>query len=95
LKDHMRKAGDVIFADVMKDHNGRSKGYGVVEYKSYDDMRYAIRKLDDTELEGSYIRVREVCIIRNIFFLCVLLFLCMGCVCARVRTGTEQGIYLQ
>lgn len=60
LKDHMRKAGDVTFADVVKDHNGRSKGYGIVEYRTYDDMKYAIRKLNDTTLEGSRINVREV-----------------------------------
>lgn len=25
LKDHMRKAGDVVYADVIKDSQGRSK----------------------------------------------------------------------
>ncbi|KHN85184.1 Serine/arginine-rich splicing factor 9 [Toxocara canis] len=69
LKDHMRDAGDICYADVYKD------GTGVVEYTKYDDMKYAIRKLDDTKFkshevtafygyfffqgETSYIRVRE------------------------------------
>ena len=58
LKDHMREAGDVCFADVYKD------GTGVVEFLRYDDMKYAFKKLDDSrfrshEGETSYIRVRE------------------------------------
>uniref|UniRef100_A0A1B6FSK3 RRM domain-containing protein n=1 Tax=Cuerna arida TaxID=1464854 RepID=A0A1B6FSK3_9HEMI len=58
LKDHMREAGDVCFADVYKD------GTGVVEFLRYEDMKYAFKKLDDSrfrshEGETSYIRVRE------------------------------------
>ena len=46
LKDHMREAGDVCYADVNRD------GSGVVEYLKYDDMKYAIRKLDDTKFKS-------------------------------------------
>jgi len=58
LKDHMREAGDVCFADVYKD------GTGVVEFLRYEDMKYAFKKLDDSrfrshEGETSYIRVKE------------------------------------
>ncbi|KAF7282105.1 splicing factor 2 [Rhynchophorus ferrugineus] len=58
LKDHMREAGDVCFADSFKD------GSGVVEFLRYEDMKYAIKKLDDSrfrshEGEVSYIRVKE------------------------------------
>ncbi|XP_033748432.1 serine/arginine-rich splicing factor 1-like [Pecten maximus] len=58
LKDHMREAGDVCYADVYKD------GTGVVEYLRHDDMKYAVRKLDDTKFrshegETSYVRVKE------------------------------------
>ncbi|XP_054157737.1 serine/arginine-rich splicing factor 1B-like [Oppia nitens] len=58
LKDHMREAGDVCYADVFKD------GTGVVEFLRYEDMKYAIKKLDDSrfrshEGEVAYIRVRE------------------------------------
>lgn len=60
LKDHMRRAGDVTFAQVFRDNNGTT---GVVDYTNYDDMKYAIRKLDDTEFKNpfsrSYIRVKE------------------------------------
>ncbi|XP_070495669.1 serine/arginine-rich splicing factor 1B [Chironomus tepperi] len=58
LKDHMREAGDVCFADVYKD------GTGVVEFLRYEDMKYAIKKLDDSrfrshEGEVAYIRIKE------------------------------------
>lgn len=58
LKDHMRKAGDVGFAQVFREGKGAT---GIVEYTNYDDMKYAIKKLDDTEFKNpfarSYIRV--------------------------------------
>ncbi|XP_026488587.1 serine/arginine-rich splicing factor 1B [Vanessa tameamea] len=58
LKDHMREAGDVCFADTFKD------GTGVVEFLRHEDMKYAVKKLDDSrfrshEGEVSYIRVKE------------------------------------
>ena len=46
LKDHMREAGDVCYADVFKD------GTGVVEFLRYEDMKYAVRKLDDTKFRS-------------------------------------------
>lgn len=46
LKDHMREAGDVCYADVYKD------GTGVVEYLRKEDMSYAVRKLDDTKFRS-------------------------------------------
>jgi len=58
LKDHMREAGDICYADVMGD------GTGVIEYTRHDDMKYAIKKLDDTKFKShegdvGYIRVEE------------------------------------
>jgi len=52
LKDHMREAGDVCYADVSKD------GRGVVEFLHYDDMKYAVRKLDNSKF-----RSHEVCFV--------------------------------
>ncbi len=46
LKDHMREAGDVGFADVFKD------GSGVVEFLRHDDMKYALKKLDDSKFRS-------------------------------------------
>ncbi|XP_071721785.1 serine/arginine-rich splicing factor SR34A-like [Rutidosis leptorrhynchoides] len=60
LKDHMRKAGDVCFADVSRDSDGT---FGIVDYTNHEDMKYAIRKLDDTEFKNpwtrAYIRVKR------------------------------------
>ncbi|XP_048502317.1 serine/arginine-rich splicing factor SR34A isoform X2 [Beta vulgaris subsp. vulgaris] len=59
LKDHMRKAGDVCFAQVFRDGEGM---IGFVDYTNHEDMQYAIRKLDDTEFRNpfsrSYIRIK-------------------------------------
>lgn len=51
LKDHMREAGDVCYADVYRD------GTGVVEFVRKEDMTYAVRKLDNTKF-----RSHEVCV---------------------------------
>ncbi|XP_063153091.1 serine/arginine-rich splicing factor 1 isoform X2 [Candoia aspera] len=51
LKDHMREAGDVCYADVFRD------GTGVVEFVRKEDMTYAVRKLDNTKF-----RSHELCL---------------------------------
>uniref|UniRef100_A0A6N2KCI1 RRM domain-containing protein n=1 Tax=Salix viminalis TaxID=40686 RepID=A0A6N2KCI1_SALVM len=60
LKDHMRRAGDVCFSQVFRDRGGMT---GIVDYTNYDDMKYAIKKLDDSEFRNAfsraYVRVRE------------------------------------
>ncbi|GJN14170.1 hypothetical protein PR202_gb00959 [Eleusine coracana subsp. coracana] len=60
LKDHMRRGGDVCYADVYREAGAT---VGVVDYTNYDDMKYAIRKLDDSEFRNAfskaYVRVRE------------------------------------
>lgn len=58
IKDHMRVAGNVCYADVYKD------GTGVCEFIRYDDMKYAVKHLDDTKFrshegETSYISVKS------------------------------------
>lgn len=50
LKDHMREAGDVCFADVQRD------GEGVVEFLRREDMEYALRRLDNTEFRSHQVR---------------------------------------
>eukprot|EP00252_Welwitschia_mirabilis_P006713 TRINITY_DN17605_c0_g1_i1.p1 TRINITY_DN17605_c0_g1~~TRINITY_DN17605_c0_g1_i1.p1 ORF type:complete len:260 (-),score=37.04 TRINITY_DN17605_c0_g1_i1:88-867(-) len=60
LKDHMRQGGDVCFSDVFHDSKGTT---GIVDYANYEDMKSAIRRLDDSEFRNafarSYIRVKE------------------------------------
>jgi len=50
LKDHMREAGDICYADVFHD------GTGVVEFVRYEDMKYAVKKLDDTKFRSHEVR---------------------------------------
>ncbi|KAK0600647.1 hypothetical protein LWI29_017055 [Acer saccharum] len=60
LKDHMRRAGDVCFSQVFRDRGGMT---GIVDYTTYDDMKYAIYKLDRSEFQNAFsraiVRVRE------------------------------------
>nr|CAJ20669.1 splicing factor, putative [Toxoplasma gondii RH] len=57
LKDHMRRAGPVGFAEVL------SHGRGVVEFEHAEDLKYAVRSLDKSEMRvegrGSVIKVRS------------------------------------
>lgn len=59
LKDHMRTAGDVIRADVMTNAEGRSAGYGLVEFDSSVTAGNAISTLNNTLLKGREMHVRE------------------------------------
>lgn len=55
LKDFMRKAGEVTYADAHKEHQNE----GVVEFSSHTEMKNAIKILDDSELNGRRIRIVE------------------------------------
>ncbi|CAG2188280.1 SFRS4_5_6 [Mytilus edulis] len=55
LKDYMRQAGEVTYADAHKQH----KNEGVVEFSSYSDMKAALDKLDNTEINGRKIKLVE------------------------------------
>ena len=59
LKDHMRAAGEVLYAEVLKNPDGRSKGCGLVEYSEPSEAQEAISSLNDSELNGRMIFVRE------------------------------------
>jgi len=60
LKDLFRGAkGEVVHADVFKDYQGRSKGYGIVQMKSVEDAVRAIEDLNGFEIEGRKLEVRE------------------------------------
>ncbi|XP_067619635.1 serine-arginine protein 55 [Eurosta solidaginis] len=55
LKDYMRQAGEVTYADAHK----QRRNEGVVEFASLSDMKAAIEKLDDTDLNGRRLRLVE------------------------------------
>ena len=46
LKDHMREAGDVVYTDVFRD------GTGVVEFARKDDMKWAVKNLNDSKFKS-------------------------------------------
>lgn len=56
LKDFMRTAGEVTYADAHKNR----KNEGVVEFSSRSDLKRALDKLDDTELNGRRIKLVDV-----------------------------------
>uniref|UniRef100_A0A8C3V253 Serine and arginine rich splicing factor 6 n=1 Tax=Catharus ustulatus TaxID=91951 RepID=A0A8C3V253_CATUS len=55
LKDFMRQAGEVTYADAHKERTNE----GVIEFRSYSDMKRALDKLDGTEINGRKIRLVE------------------------------------
>lgn len=55
LKDYMRQAGEVTYADAHK----LRRNEGVVEFASFSDLKNAIEKLDGTDLNGRRIRLVE------------------------------------
>ncbi|EPS45345.1 hypothetical protein H072_560 [Dactylellina haptotyla CBS 200.50] len=59
LKDFMRQAGEVLFADVLLLPNGMSKGCGIVEYATRDQAQNAVNTLSNQNLMGRLVYVRE------------------------------------
>ncbi|CAK6976369.1 hypothetical protein E3U43_014205 [Scomber scombrus] len=55
LKDFMRQAGEVTYADAHKERTNE----GVIEFRSQSDMKRALDKLDGTDINGRKIRLVE------------------------------------
>jgi len=55
LKDYMRKAGDVNYADAHR----QKQNQGVIEFVHRDGMEKALETLDNTELNGRKIKLVE------------------------------------
>ncbi|XP_034065323.1 serine/arginine-rich splicing factor 6-like isoform X1 [Gymnodraco acuticeps] len=53
LKDFMRQAGEVTYADAHKERTNE----GVIEFRSHSDMKRAIDKLDGTDINGRKIHL--------------------------------------
>ncbi len=41
LKDQFREVGVVVYANVVKDDIGRSKGWGIVEFETPEEVNYS------------------------------------------------------
>jgi RNA recognition motif-containing protein len=60
LQEHMSQGGGVLSAHVMvNESNGRSKGYGIVEMATQLDAMNAVQTLNNSDLNGRSIFVRE------------------------------------
>lgn len=60
LKDHMKSTGlTVTRANVMTTPDGRSKGCGIAEFSTAEEAQKAVVDLNETELSGRQIFVRE------------------------------------
>lgn len=59
LKDHMKSVGHILRADILEGPEGRSRGCGIVEYAEPRDAAKAVQTLNDSELNGRRILVRE------------------------------------
>lgn len=60
LKDLMKATGfEVTRSDIMKFGDGRSKGYGIVEFATVEGAQHAVLTLNDKQLKGRPIFVRE------------------------------------
>lgn len=60
LRDAFEQFGEISSAKVIMDRDtGRSKGFGFVEMPNDDEARAAIENLNDTELDGRTIVVKE------------------------------------
>lgn len=59
LVDFMTAAGEVKSAEVIKYPDGRSKGWGLVEFMSPESSLIAITNLSDQDLLGRKIHIRE------------------------------------
>lgn len=59
LKDAMRAAGEVVHADVVMGPDGRSKGFGVVQFASAGVAAQAIASLNGRDLKGRPMMLRE------------------------------------
>ncbi len=61
LKDTFRECGEVVYADVMRGPDGRSKGCGIVEFSTPEEAALAIRTLNDREIRCDGIVLYIVC----------------------------------
>lgn len=59
LKDQFREVGTVVYANVMRDETGRSKGWGIVEFETPEEAVTAVQTFNGVELAGRKILVRE------------------------------------
>lgn len=58
-QDHFKQVGHVQFVEIPEDAQGRSQGRATVRFASDQDAANAINQLNNTELDGRQLYVRE------------------------------------
>ena len=58
LLDIFRGVGDIVKGDVAYGRDGRSRGYGVIQFASAEQANHAINQFNGTELEGRVLSVK-------------------------------------
>jgi len=59
LKDKFRECGAVVYANVMRSEDGRSRGWGIVEFETPEEAYRAVQELNGVDLNGRPLMVRE------------------------------------
>eukprot|EP01024_Parvocaulis_polyphysoides_P035245 TRINITY_DN311_c1_g3_i1.p3 TRINITY_DN311_c1_g3~~TRINITY_DN311_c1_g3_i1.p3 ORF type:complete len:119 (-),score=20.46 TRINITY_DN311_c1_g3_i1:97-453(-) len=59
LKDEFRKCGTVVYANVIQDRDGRSRGWGIVEFETPEEAVTAVTEMNGVEIAGRQVIVRE------------------------------------
>jgi len=58
LRDQFKECGDVKFAELKTDEQGRSKGYGTVRFAVPEEARRAVNLMNGFRMQGRQIEVR-------------------------------------
>lgn len=58
LLEIFRGVGEIIKGEVAYGRDGRSRGYGIIQFASQEDASLAISQLNGTELEGRVLSVK-------------------------------------
>lgn len=59
LEELFKTAGKVIYAEIVRFFDKKSKGFGFVEMDTVEDAKVAMEKLNGTEFKGRKIVVNE------------------------------------
>ncbi|EPX72685.1 RNA-binding protein [Schizosaccharomyces octosporus yFS286] len=59
LKDFMKQAGHVLYAEILNLPNGLSKGCGIIEYSTNEEAKRAVETLSNQKFMSRLIYVRE------------------------------------
>merc|ERR1712142_496201 len=58
IKDKFRDSGHVVRADIKTDDQGKSRGYGTVEFETSDAAQRAVSMFNGMRMDGREIEVR-------------------------------------